>query len=387
METNKLEELLSRIKDRLSKDQYRNEAAISTSVVLPILRALGWDDSDPEQVAPEFSSGRGRVDFALFSAPMRGAVFVEVKGVGRSDLGDRQLFEYAFHEGVPLCILTDGREWSFYLPAGQGNYDDRRVQRLRVDERSANDAARVLHRYLDRERVRTGDAHEDAIRDYRDLASRREASRIIPEAWKQLVSEPEDLLIELVSDQTEAMSGFRPSTTEVLLFLRGLVPNILSHPVEASKVAPARLVASETLATQQVVSTLSRAEIPSMRTDSQLPRGQISYRVLEQNRSAKNAKEAFVDALKIICAQFPQHMAAVAEAARGRSRNHIAQSVAQIYPERQDLASSNTAEIYHGWFVGLNIANREKVRIVRAACEATGLRFGSDVHFELPNVK
>jgi hypothetical protein len=103
-----LEELLTRIKGRLGKDQYRNEAAISTGIVLPILRALGWDDSDPEQVAPEFSSGRGRVDFALFGTPMRGAVFVEVKGIGRSDLGDKQLFEYAFHEGIPLCILTDG---------------------------------------------------------------------------------------------------------------------------------------------------------------------------------------------------------------------------------------------------------------------------------------
>ncbi len=64
-----VEELLSLIKGRLSQDMYRNEAAISTGVVLPILRALGWDDSDPDQVVPEFTSGKGRVDFALFSAP------------------------------------------------------------------------------------------------------------------------------------------------------------------------------------------------------------------------------------------------------------------------------------------------------------------------------
>lgn len=381
----KLEELLARIKDRLSRDQYRNEAAISTSVVLPILRALGWDDSDPDQVAPEFTSGRGRVDFALFSAPLRGAVFVEVKGLGRSDLGDRQLFEYAFHEGVPLCILTDGREWSFYLPAGQGNYDERRVHRLRLDERSVDDAARVLHRYLERERVRTGDAHEDAIRDYRDLASRREASRIIPEAWKQLVSEPEDLLIELLSDQTEAMSGFRPSTNEVLSFLRGLVSSGSANIIEQSRATIAKPAQPQPVKPTTLIGGTPQAEMSRQKTESTATRGPINYRVLEKSRSARNAKEAFVEVLSGIAALYPQRIEAIAEAARGRTRNHIARSVEQIYPERQDLASSNTAEIHRGWLVGLNIANREKVRIVRAACEATGLRFGSDVHFELPN--
>ncbi len=380
-----LEILLSRIRERLSKDQYRNEAAISTGVVLPILRALGWDDSDPDQVAPEFSSGKGRVDFALFGAPRRGAVFVEVKGVGRSDLGDRQLFEYAFHEGVPLCILTDGREWSFYLPSGQGNYDERRVHRLRLDERAVEDAVRVLHRYLDRERVRSGDAHEDAIRDYRDLASRREASRIIPQAWKQLVSGPEDLLVELVADQTEALSGFRPMTSEVLAFLRGLAPAGSVSMPEASRLAPGRGAGATAVDLTPEPPVIAQSQVKPSATRALFERGPISYYVLGQEHSARNAKEAFVDVLSKIAARFPHRIEVIAEAARGRTRNHIAQSVSQIYPDRQDLANSNTAEILSGWLVGLNIANREKVRIIRAACDATGLNFGSDVRFELPN--
>ncbi|MCC5989848.1 MAG: hypothetical protein JJT95_19450 [Pararhodobacter sp.] len=381
----RLEALLSRIKERLSKDQYRNEAAISTSVVLPVLRSLGWDDSDPEQIAPEFSTGRGRVDFALFGAPLRGAVFVEVKGVGRSDLGDRQLFEYAFHEGVPLCILTDGRDWSFYLPAGQGNYDERRVHRLRLDERPVEDAARILHRYLDRERVRSGDAHEDAIRDYRDLSSRREASRLIPEAWKQLVSEPEDLLIELIADQTEAMSGFRPPSAEVLDFLRGLTAGSPKNSSEERGFGFGRKEAKPELIRVSNTPPNSQPEGRTAEQRRQIERGPIQYRFFGESFSARNAKDAFVDILRRIAERHPDRISAIAEAAQGRTRNHIARSVEQIYPERQDLASSNTAEIFDGWLVGLNIANREKVRIVRAACDATGLRLGIDVHFELPN--
>jgi predicted type IV restriction endonuclease len=50
-----------------------------------------------------------------------------VKQVGQSDRAERQLFEYAFHDGVPMAILTDGREWNFFLPGEQGDYGERRV--------------------------------------------------------------------------------------------------------------------------------------------------------------------------------------------------------------------------------------------------------------------
>ena len=38
------------------------------------------------------------------------------------------------------------------------------------------------------------------------------------------------------------------------------------------------------------------------------------------------------------------------------------------YPERPDLAC-HAKEIGLGWFIGCNIANREKKKILRAACE------------------
>ena len=53
----------------------------------------------------------------------------------------------------------------------------------------------------------------------------------------------------------------------------------------------------------------------------------------------------------------------IAEAARGSSRNHIAQSEAEIYPARPDLARA--VEFSPGWLIGLNIANREKMSYAR----------------------
>jgi hypothetical protein len=175
-------ELIERIRERLAQGAYVNEAAISHGTVTPILNALGWDSADPQQMVPEFSVPRGRVDLALFGLGHRPAVFIEVKGVGRAMDGDRQLFEYAYHHGVPLCVLTDGREWSFYVPGGQGSYEDRRVYRLQLDDRAPQECGRILHRYLARDRVRDGSAAEDAQRDYRDAAGKREAVTALPRA-------------------------------------------------------------------------------------------------------------------------------------------------------------------------------------------------------------
>ena len=361
-----MEELLARIRSRLVEGAYSNEAAVSLSVLLPILRSLGWDDSDPQQVVPEYNQAGRRVDFALFGYPGRPSVFVEVKGVGRSLDGDRQLFEYAFHEGIPLCVLTDGREWSFYLPSGQGSYEERRVLRLQLAERTLDDSARYLKRYLQRERIRSGDALEDAMRDYRDLAASRQAAKSLPTAWERLVTAPEDLLIDLVTEEAEKLSGSRPSSHEVLNFLQSLTPKGVSFPVATPHigVAPSLPPASRT-------------------APSTVRAGGLHYLVLGRERSARSASDALVDILTSLAKHAPDRLEEAARAVRGRSRNHIAQTVAEIYPARPDLARA--VEFSPGWLIGLNIANREKMRIIREVCRAMSLRFGTDVVIEMPN--
>lgn len=361
-------DLITRIQSRLAHGSFPNEAAVSHGILMPLLQALGWDPAEPDQVMPEFSSGRGRVDFALCSTPARPSVFIEVKGVGRSLEGDKQLFEYAFHEGVPLCVLTDGREWSFYLPSGQGTYEDRRVYRLQIDDRAPEDSESSLQRYLSRDRVRSGAAFEAALQDYRDAAAKREAARVIPAAWSQLVEEPEDLIVELLSDQAEALAGFRPQTKDVVAFLRGLtggtMPVLRPRVPDITHNAPVA------------------REIPNKPTEMKSGRA-VEYVVFGEARSARNANAALLDILSVLGRRFPNLLPQLAEAVKGNSRNHIARSVQEIYPARPDLARAE--EFASGWLVGLNIANREKIGIIRKACEVFGLRFGSDVTISLPN--
>lgn len=245
-------DLIERIRERLAQGAYVNEAAISHGVVTPILNALGWDSADPNQLVPEYSVQPGRIDFALLGLGHRPCVFIEVKGIGRALDGDRQLFEYAFHQGVPLCVLTDGREWSFYVPSGQGSYEDRRVYRLQLDDRDSSECERVLFRYLARDRVRNGSAFEDAQRDYRDAAGRREAVAALPRAWADLLAESDELLIDIVIDKAEALCGFKPTTGEVLAFLQRLKPIEIPGPTNRARIAATEPLAFQVIATSEV---------------------------------------------------------------------------------------------------------------------------------------
>lgn len=62
-------DLLNKIKLRLAQGAFPNEASVSHGILIPLLQRLGWDPAEPDQVMPEYASGRGRVDFALCTAP------------------------------------------------------------------------------------------------------------------------------------------------------------------------------------------------------------------------------------------------------------------------------------------------------------------------------
>ena len=92
-----------------------NEAITRYSLIDPVLRGMGWDTEDPSVVVPEYSSGEGRADYALFYNADKPAIIVEAKKLGDSLEGAAdQGIKYCVQEGIECFAVTDGNKWRVY---------------------------------------------------------------------------------------------------------------------------------------------------------------------------------------------------------------------------------------------------------------------------------
>lgn len=346
-----LEKRIETVREGLRGGRFTSEAAVSQGAVLPILETLGWPVFDTTVVIPEFSVEARKVDFALCHPARRPAVFIEVKRVGLTDGGDRQLFEYAFHEGVPMAILTDGQEWSFYLPGEQGHYSDRRVYKLDLLEREADESSRRLDRYLSYDRVCSGEALTDARLDYRNVARRREARASIPAAWAALIEEHDSLLLELLADKVEDICGYKPELDECGAFLERMSES-------RSAIHSERISKDRTTLEQRRPEILKRNG-----------REQFEFSLGGQQHFARSARDVMVQVFTLLAEQDPQFLERFAARKHGKKRRYLAQDRAELYPGRPDLAEAHAVKIVPGWWMGTNYSRRDMQKILALARE------------------
>jgi predicted type IV restriction endonuclease len=362
-----LETTLTDITARLRQGKFSNEQAISQGIVLRLLQELGWDTWDTTTVWPEFQTGEGRADFALCHPPAKPAIFIEVKQPGKAEDAVRQALEYAFHTGVPFIVLTDGKTWSFYLPAEQGSYEERRVYKLDLLERPAAEATETLNRYLARERVVAGQALETARQEYRSRHRRSQAQAAIPEVWKDLVGKGNEELVELLASNVELKTGIRPDSDKVAEFLAGL-----GRPVflETSRGNASEHLgrAMERLIPQRVASETSRSGKLVLR-GAAYPYTSAKEAMVIVLRELAKTDSSFLER----CSQHPD--------AQGRKRRYIARTPEELYPDREDLRDMREA-LPGGWLVATNLNNVLKKTIIKLAAEVAGLEFGVDVIVE-----
>jgi hypothetical protein len=301
---------IASISEHIRKNSYRNESAVREAIVNRILHELGWDIYDPSVVQREYAVEKRRVDYALFTSARSPAVFVEVKAPNSGEDGDRQLFEYAFHHGTPFAVLVNGRDWSFYLPAEQGDYSERRVQKVDLVERKPEDSANVFERYLRFQRVQDGSAYADARSDYQSAARQRDAVTAIPRAWLELVTKTDELLIELIAEKVAGLIGFRPTDEQIEAFLVKL--NVGAS--EARQVTK-RHVLGVPPATR---ARSSSAPEPDYGVFPPAIGRSLSFRLFGQAVTRPDAISALVYILKKLAARDPHFLAKFAKQAIGK---------------------------------------------------------------------
>ena len=112
--------LVEKLRERIDThgDALRQSEALTRyALINPLLRELGWDTGDPDVVVPEYSSGSGRVDYALLVAS-KPVMMVEAKKLGTSlQDGRKQAVNYALDETnikARYFSVTDGVCWAIY---------------------------------------------------------------------------------------------------------------------------------------------------------------------------------------------------------------------------------------------------------------------------------
>jgi hypothetical protein len=356
---------ISIIRERIADPRYQSEGAVRELIILPILRELGWDETNPDVVVRDVDLSGQRVDYGLAVRPTRPSILVRVKRNDRGGGQDRQLLEYASNDGIPMVCITTGREWDFYLPGEQGPYEERRLYKLDLVEREPRDSASVLERYAGFSRVKSAAAIDDAKREFREASQQRLAAQSIPKAWREIVEEPDELLIELMAERTESICGYRPDADEIEKFLVEQVRGSNRGPASAPKAGE----------------EAGRRAVGSQGQPGPL---KIEYRILGESHSAPNAIEALVEILHILGKRQSDFWLKLAPLARLRKRTHLARSRHEIFPDRPDL-EQYTREIVPGWWLNTNISNTTKKRLLEAAWGAASLRFGRDLQIQLPN--
>jgi hypothetical protein len=122
----------------------RSEALTRYALIDPILRALGWDTEDPEQVRPEFPTETGKPDYALIWEG-KPRIMVEAKPLG-ADLREARLkgINYTNAKGVPFFICTDGNLWEVYEVFRPVALEERCIVQVNLEAETPGKAARKL---------------------------------------------------------------------------------------------------------------------------------------------------------------------------------------------------------------------------------------------------
>lgn len=129
-----LEESLRGLSDRVKSHSSTmvTEEAVKTAVVLPFLRALGYDVFDPNEVIPEFTADAvgkksEKVDYAIkIDGDIR--ILIECKPIATTLEKKHldQLFRYFTVTKAKFAILTNGRSFNFYTDLEEPNKLDTR---------------------------------------------------------------------------------------------------------------------------------------------------------------------------------------------------------------------------------------------------------------------
>ena len=219
-----LKEIIEKMKNYRSFYE-QNEMAVRDQVVNPILRALGWNPENPDEVQPNVSMEEGIPDYALIK-DKKEVLFIEAKklsvDIEKRDV-IRQLAKYCFGEGMKYGVLTNGAIWVLFRAFQPGTkMSERIVWRVDIE----NDGIIASMRKLNT-------ISKDNINYIEKLIKKLQ---IMDEIWDSLVDKPEEIIKGLVHVfeklSKEKYPEYEFEESEIEDFLRERVNELINSDEE-----------------------------------------------------------------------------------------------------------------------------------------------------------
>lgn len=203
---NELQTSVAAVKAKIEKYRSKGigEQDTKAGLIQPILRALGWDVEDPDEVAREFKLRRQDkpVDYALLLL-RNPCLFMEAKGLGKN-LNDRkwanQIAGYATQSGVEWVVLTDGDEYRIYNSHAPVPLEEKLFRTIRISDDDES-AVKTLA-LLSKERMR-----EKRIDSFWNAHFVDRKVRAAVEALFATDPEPDPSVVRLISKRVDKLSA------------------------------------------------------------------------------------------------------------------------------------------------------------------------------------
>ena len=211
------------------KPRGSSRLAVHTRIVTPILEDLGWDAQDPEQVDLDNGAAdvvllgpRGRHASSRDGEAPRPVVYIKIEPIATALLGAAaSVVAAGVRDDVDICVTTDGRSWTLYVPKQTQDPDQCQVAEWRLDDDEIGSLVSEFLRFLSRQALRDQTAQRSAEEALVERANVKRLTEAITAVWQRLLTGSDTFLAEYVQDEVRDETGLTPSIEQVAEVLRG----------------------------------------------------------------------------------------------------------------------------------------------------------------------
>lgn len=223
-----LKEIIETVLERLKKHRSlyeKSEESVRYQIINPILRGIGWDPENPEEVQPNITSEEGIPDYSLLKDSKK-VLFIEAKKLS-VDIEQkeviRKLASYCFGEGMKYGVLTNGSVWLLFRAFQEGTtIAERIVWKTDVE----NDDLTAIVRRLNT-------ISKENIENIEVLIKKLQ---ILDEIWQSLLDEPKEMIKGLIPVFEglikEGYPDYEFEASDTEDFIKERVRELISPPTE-----------------------------------------------------------------------------------------------------------------------------------------------------------